>query len=67
MLAFSALSGVRLMIEHYLLERTAQAYDRMISGRTRFRVVLTMSSGSEKREPRRARRFTKENLNNGAT
>jgi len=39
---FSALSGVRPMIERYPLERAAEAYDQMISGRVRFRVVLTM-------------------------
>jgi D-arabinose 1-dehydrogenase-like Zn-dependent alcohol dehydrogenase len=39
---FSALSGVRPMIERYPLEKTAEAYEQMISGRARFRVVLTM-------------------------
>jgi D-arabinose 1-dehydrogenase-like Zn-dependent alcohol dehydrogenase len=39
---FSALSGVRPMIEKYPLEKAAEAYDQMISGRVRFRVVLTM-------------------------
>jgi D-arabinose 1-dehydrogenase-like Zn-dependent alcohol dehydrogenase len=42
-LEFSAFSGVRPMIERYPLERTAEAYDQMISGRARFRVVLTAS------------------------
>ncbi len=41
-LAFSALAGVKPMIETYPLERAAAAYDRMISGAARFRVVLTM-------------------------
>jgi D-arabinose 1-dehydrogenase-like Zn-dependent alcohol dehydrogenase len=41
-LEFSALSGVRPMIERYPLEKAAEA-DQMISGRARFRVVLTMS------------------------
>jgi D-arabinose 1-dehydrogenase-like Zn-dependent alcohol dehydrogenase len=41
-LAFSALSGVRPMIERYPLEKVAEAYEQMISGRARFRVVLTM-------------------------
>jgi D-arabinose 1-dehydrogenase-like Zn-dependent alcohol dehydrogenase len=41
-LRFSALSGVRPMIERYPLEKAAEAYDQMISGRARFRVVLTM-------------------------
>jgi D-arabinose 1-dehydrogenase-like Zn-dependent alcohol dehydrogenase len=41
-LKFSSLSGVRPMIERYPLEKVAEAYDQMISGRARFRVVLTM-------------------------
>ncbi|MGA9391394.1 MAG: alcohol dehydrogenase [Candidatus Sulfotelmatobacter sp.] len=41
-LRFSSLSGVRPMIERYPLERAAEAYEQMISGRARFRVVLTM-------------------------
>jgi D-arabinose 1-dehydrogenase-like Zn-dependent alcohol dehydrogenase len=36
------LSGVRPMIERYPLEKVAEGYDQMISGRARFRVVLTM-------------------------
>jgi D-arabinose 1-dehydrogenase-like Zn-dependent alcohol dehydrogenase len=40
-LAFSALTGVRPMNEVYPLERAAEAYDRMMSGNARFRVVLT--------------------------
>jgi D-arabinose 1-dehydrogenase-like Zn-dependent alcohol dehydrogenase len=40
-LAFSAQSGVRSMNEVYPLERAAEAYDRMVSGKARFRVVLT--------------------------
>lgn len=43
-LAFSALSGVRPMIERYPLERAAEAYARMMSGEARFRVVLEMAS-----------------------
>jgi D-arabinose 1-dehydrogenase-like Zn-dependent alcohol dehydrogenase len=39
---FSVLTGVRPMIEKYPLEKAAEAYDQMISGRARFRVVLTM-------------------------
>jgi len=42
-LQFSSLTGVRPMIERYPLEKAAEAYDQMISGRVRFRVVLTMS------------------------
>jgi D-arabinose 1-dehydrogenase-like Zn-dependent alcohol dehydrogenase len=41
-LAFSALAGVRSMNEIYPLSRVAEAYDRMMSGQARFRVVLTM-------------------------
>jgi D-arabinose 1-dehydrogenase-like Zn-dependent alcohol dehydrogenase len=40
-LAFSVLSGVRSMNEVFPLERVADAYDRMLSGGARFRVVLT--------------------------
>lgn len=40
---FSALSGVRPMIEKYPLEKAAEAYEQMISGRARFRAVLTLS------------------------
>jgi 2-desacetyl-2-hydroxyethyl bacteriochlorophyllide A dehydrogenase len=41
-LQFSLLSAIRPMIERYPLEKAAEAYDQMISGRARFRVVLTM-------------------------
>ena len=40
-LGFSVLSGVRSMNEVYPLERAAEAYERMMSGKARFRVVLT--------------------------
>jgi D-arabinose 1-dehydrogenase-like Zn-dependent alcohol dehydrogenase len=40
-LAFSALTGVRSMNEGFPLERASEAYDRMMSGKARFRVVLT--------------------------
>lgn len=40
-LSFSTLTGVRAMTEVYPLERTAEAYERMMSGKARFRVVLT--------------------------
>jgi D-arabinose 1-dehydrogenase-like Zn-dependent alcohol dehydrogenase len=43
-LQFSALSGVRPMIERYPIEKAAEAYEQMISGRARFRVVLTMGA-----------------------
>jgi len=39
-LAFSVLSDVRSMNEEYPLERVAEAYERMLSGKARFRVVL---------------------------
>ena len=42
-LRFSSLTGVRPMIERYPLQKAAEAYNRMISGQARFRVVLTMS------------------------
>ncbi|HEX2708742.1 MAG TPA: alcohol dehydrogenase [Solirubrobacterales bacterium] len=40
-LAFSALSGVRPRIETLPLERAAEAYEKMMSGDARFRMVLT--------------------------
>jgi D-arabinose 1-dehydrogenase-like Zn-dependent alcohol dehydrogenase len=40
-LAFSMRTGVRAMTEVFPLERAAEAYQRMISGKARFRVVLT--------------------------
>ncbi len=40
-LAFSVQSGVRSMNEVFPLERAAEAYARMMSGKARFRVVLT--------------------------
>lgn len=41
-LEFSALSDVHPMIEKYPLDRVAEAYEQMHSGRVRFRVVLTL-------------------------
>jgi D-arabinose 1-dehydrogenase-like Zn-dependent alcohol dehydrogenase len=41
-LGFSLRTGVRSMNEIYPLDRVAEAYDRMMSGKARFRVVLTM-------------------------
>ena len=41
---FSALTGVHPMIEKYPLERVAEAYEQMHSGKVRFRVVLTIGS-----------------------
>jgi D-arabinose 1-dehydrogenase-like Zn-dependent alcohol dehydrogenase len=41
-LRFAELTGVRAMIETYPLEKAAEAYERMLSGKAQFRVVLTM-------------------------
>lgn len=40
-LAFSAQTGVTPIIETMPLERAAEAYDRMLTGKARFRMVLT--------------------------
>ncbi len=40
-LKFCALTGVRPMTEVYPLERAPDAYERMLSGKARFRVVLS--------------------------
>ena len=40
-MAFAALTGVRPMVETLPLERAAEAYDRMMRGEPRFRMVLT--------------------------
>lgn len=39
---FANLTGVRPMIETYPLDKAADAYARMLSGKAQFRVVLTM-------------------------
>jgi D-arabinose 1-dehydrogenase-like Zn-dependent alcohol dehydrogenase len=41
-LRFAEMSGVRPMIETYPLAKAGEAYDRMMSGKAQFRVVLTM-------------------------
>lgn len=41
-LAFSARAGVRSMNEVFPLERAAEGFERMMSGKARFRVVLTV-------------------------
>jgi D-arabinose 1-dehydrogenase-like Zn-dependent alcohol dehydrogenase len=41
-LRFSSLSSVRPMIERYPLEKAAEGYQQMLSGKARFRAVLTM-------------------------
>jgi D-arabinose 1-dehydrogenase-like Zn-dependent alcohol dehydrogenase len=38
---FSVLSNIRPLIETFPLERAAEAFDRMMSGKARFRAVLT--------------------------
>jgi D-arabinose 1-dehydrogenase-like Zn-dependent alcohol dehydrogenase len=40
-LNFSALAGIKPMIETYPLEKAEEAYNRMMSGKARFRVVIT--------------------------
>jgi D-arabinose 1-dehydrogenase-like Zn-dependent alcohol dehydrogenase len=37
---FSTLANVRPMVETYPLARAAEAYERMLSGKARFRVVI---------------------------
>src|SRR5437764_884463 len=41
-LEFSALTGVHPMIDKYPLGRVAEAYEQMMNGKARFRVVLTI-------------------------
>ena len=41
-LRFSVLTGVRSMNETFPLEKVEEAYERMMSGKARFRVVLTI-------------------------
>lgn len=41
-LAFSLRCGVKSMNEVYPFERAPEAYERMMSGKARFRVVLNM-------------------------
>jgi D-arabinose 1-dehydrogenase-like Zn-dependent alcohol dehydrogenase len=41
-LRFAEMAGVRPMIEKFPLEKAAEAYARMMSGKAEFRVVLTM-------------------------
>ncbi len=43
-LKFSALQNVKASIEPYPLEKAAEAYDRMMSGKARFRVVLAVQA-----------------------
>ena len=48
-LNFSVLSGVRSMNEAFPLDRVAEAYDHMLSGKARFRVVLNIAGGEDQR------------------
>jgi D-arabinose 1-dehydrogenase-like Zn-dependent alcohol dehydrogenase len=43
-LRFSATSGVHPMVEKYPLDRAQEAYQQMMSGKARFRAVLTMTT-----------------------
>ena len=43
-LTFSLLTGVRAMTELFPLERAAEAYEHMMSGKARFRAVLSMTN-----------------------
>ena len=42
-LRYSAMTGVRPMIERFPLARASEAYQQMMSGKVRFRAVLTMN------------------------
>jgi D-arabinose 1-dehydrogenase-like Zn-dependent alcohol dehydrogenase len=41
-MSFAAQTGIRPMIERFPFEKVAEAYDRMMSGKARFRVVLEL-------------------------
>src|SRR5258708_3833956 len=43
-MGFSSLTGVRSMNEEYPMEKVDEAYERMISGKARFRVVLRIGA-----------------------
>jgi D-arabinose 1-dehydrogenase-like Zn-dependent alcohol dehydrogenase len=45
-LKFSVTQGVQSMNEIFPLDRAAEAYDRMMSGKARFRVVLQIGEKS---------------------
>jgi D-arabinose 1-dehydrogenase-like Zn-dependent alcohol dehydrogenase len=44
-LRFSVANGVQSMNEIFPMERAAEAYERMMSGKARFRVVLDIAGG----------------------
>ena len=50
-LAFSVLENIRPMIETVPLERAAEAYDRMMKGKARFRMVLVTKDGAAQGAP----------------
>ena len=52
-LRFSALSDVAAMIETMPLEKAAEAYAKMMSGKARFRMVLTMKGSASQSIPQR--------------
>jgi D-arabinose 1-dehydrogenase-like Zn-dependent alcohol dehydrogenase len=41
-LAFSRLAGVKAMVEEYPLGRVNEAFEKMLRGKPKFRVVLRM-------------------------
>jgi hypothetical protein len=45
-LAFSVLTGIRAIAEMFSLERADEVYDRMMSGKARFRVVLATTQNN---------------------
>jgi D-arabinose 1-dehydrogenase-like Zn-dependent alcohol dehydrogenase len=47
-LDFSVLSGVRPMIETVPLERASEAYEKMLSGEARFRMVITTGADNQR-------------------
>src|SRR6266478_4049152 len=50
-LAFSVLENIRPMIETVPLQRAAEAYDRMMKGKARFRMVLVTKEGAAQGAP----------------
>jgi len=46
-LNFSVLTGVKPIVETYPLEQAAEAFDRMMSGKARFRVVLAIGEQAQ--------------------
>lgn len=47
-LSFSVLNGIRSMNEVFPLEHAPEAYDRMMSGKARFRCVLTTGNWNKR-------------------